>query len=89
MVRGKVYRDSNSFVCPGCVVVVVDGARVGTSTLADSTGSFSVDVPAESPQVTLRATKGGYRSVDDRVATRGSAWVDLYVASVLAPAPLG
>jgi hypothetical protein len=42
--------------------------------------------------VTLRAMKEGYRGVDEKVATRGStnsAWVSLYVASVLPPAPLG
>ena len=78
-------------VCGGCVVEVVDGPRAGT-TLADSKGQFSVDVPSESPQVTLRAMKEGYRSLDEKVATREtiySAWVNLHVVSVLPPAPLG
>ena len=48
-------------------------------------------MPNESPQVTLRAMKEGYRGVDDKVAARGnlnSGWVALYVVSVLPPAPL-
>ena len=89
-VKGHVSH-TNFLACRGCVVEVVDGARAGTSTLTDGNGSFSVDVPAESPQVTLRALKEGYRSLDEKVATRGSiysAWAVLYVASVLPPAPL-
>lgn len=91
VVKGKVFQDTNRLVCRGCVVEMVDGARDGTNTLTDSNGSFSVDVPDELAQVTLRAMKEGYRSVGEKVATRGSinsAWVDLLVASVLPPAPL-
>jgi hypothetical protein len=87
---GTVFH-ANYLVCGGCVVEVVDGPRAGTSTLTDNNGKFSVDVPNESPQVTLRAMTEGYRSVDEKVATRGnfnSGWVALYVVSVLPPAPL-
>ena len=90
-VKGHVSH-TNYLACRGCVVEVVDGARAGTSTFTDSNGSFSIDVPIESSQVTLRATKEGYRSLDEKVATQGSiysAWAALYVASVLPPAPLG
>lgn len=87
---GAVFH-TNYVVCRGCVVEVVDGARAGTSTLTDNDGRFSLEVPNESPQVTLRAMKEGYRSVDDKVATRGSLFYGrayLYVVSVLPPAPM-
>ena len=89
--KGIVFH-TNYQVCRDCVVEVVEGAGAGTNRLTDSRGHFSVDVPIESAQVTLRAMKEGYRSVDAKVATRGSissAWVALHVASVLPPAPLG
>ena len=88
--QGIVFH-TNHLVCGGCVVEVVDGARAGTSTLTDSRGRFSVDVPNDSPQVTLRAMKEGYRSLEDKVTTRESiysTWVNLRVVSVLPPAPL-
>jgi len=89
--RGLVFH-TNYLVCRSCVVEVVGGPRAGTTTLTDDRGIFSVDVSNESPQVTLRATKEGYRGLEAKVATRGDIYsesVILHVASVVPPAPLG
>jgi len=85
--RGLVFY-TNYLVCSGCVVEVVDGAGAGTTTLTDNVGRFSVDVPNQSPQATLRVMKEGYRTVGGNLAIRNGNWVILYVVSVLPPAPL-